>query len=58
MNKDIIRGNWKIVMRKVINQWEVCDDDLEQIQGSCEEYERKFHKQRQQQKVYAKLLKC
>lgn len=38
MNKDIIKGNWKVIKGNVKQQWgKLTDDDLTKMEGSFEE---------------------
>lgn len=54
MNKDIIKGNWKIIKGKLKQQWsDLTDDDIGQMQGSYEELEGTLQKRYGYQKEEA-----
>lgn len=45
MNKDILKGNWKELKGKVKQEWgKITDDEITQINGSCEELEGTLQK--------------
>lgn len=55
MNKDILKVNWKVMMRKIKQQWgEVNEDELSQMQGYYEDCEKKHRKQHRYLKLQAK----
>lgn len=44
MHKEIIKGNPKVIMRKLIYQWQnITDEDLAQIENLYETDYKKYH---------------
>lgn len=58
MNKEKIKITWRVMMRKIRQQWEdFTDDELSQIQGKYEDRERKLYRQLRNEKLCSKILK-
>lgn len=58
MHKDIVKMNWKVMMRKIKQQWEeFSEDEISQMQGIFEDREKKLQKQHRQHKLQARMLK-
>lgn len=55
MHKDILKLNWKVMMRKIKQQWgEVNEDEISQMQGSYEDREKRLRKWHRHLKLQTK----
>ena len=58
MHKDIVKGGLKVIIRRIKQQWgSFTDEQIAEIEGFCEEHEKKIKLQHLYHKEFAKSLK-
>ncbi|MBA3662002.1 MAG: hypothetical protein H0W64_09750 [Gammaproteobacteria bacterium] len=59
MNKENIKETWKVMMRKIKQQWDgFSQDELFQMQGKFEDQYRRVYRQQHHDKVqHSRLIK-